>query len=152
MAKILKDGNFKNVELIFLSACHTARHIRATRTFEEYEAIDNVMLSRGARSLVSTLWAVDDIATVIFSARFYVDLNRGISPAMAARAAATFIRHGRTSDNRGDTAATALICLALPGGSQSWERVKDKYKHPYYWAPFRCFGEAWRPVIIPTGK
>jgi CHAT domain-containing protein len=71
-----------------------------------------VALRAGARSTLATLWAVNDPATASLMANFYSELskNPNISKAEALQSA------------------------------QLQLLKEDKYKHPYYWAPFVLVG------------
>ena len=75
-----------SVELTVLSACQTAlgKDIKG----EGYVGLTHSFISAGSKSVVSSLWKVDDRATASLMADFYQSmLQKGMSPAAALRAA-----------------------------------------------------------------
>ena len=95
-------------KLVVLSCCHSARgHIRA----EGVIGIARAFLGAGARSILASLWAIDDDATIEFMRSFYQHLKHGqkISEALYQ--------------------ATATL------------RRSEKFGDPLYWAPFVLIGD-----------
>ena len=75
-----------SVELTVLSACQTAlgKDIKG----EGYVGLTHSFISAGSKSVVSSLWKVDDRATARLMADFYQSmLQKGMTPAAALRAA-----------------------------------------------------------------
>lgn len=99
-----------SAELTVLSACQTAlgKDIRG----EGLVGLSHAFMSAGSKSVVSSLWKVDDRATAALMGEFYdAMLQQGMSPAAALRAAQLkMMRDERT-------------------------------KAPYYWAAFVIQGE-----------
>jgi CHAT domain-containing protein len=101
-----------NADLVVLSACDTAlgRDIRG----EGLIGMTQAFMFAGARSLVVSLWKVDDAATEELMARFYEGLLAdGLRPAQALR--------------------QAQLSLAQ----------ERRYGHPFFWSGFVLTGE-WR--------
>ena len=99
--------NGDSVELLALTACETA-------VGDDRAALGlaGVAVQAGVRSVLASLWAIDDAATVTLVTEFYRGWgDAGVSKAEALR-----------------TAQQALISA---GG---------KYAHPAYWAPFILIG------------
>jgi CHAT domain-containing protein len=75
----LADGNigldrlmisrYLNLHEVFLSCCET--HLGTTKITDDILTIATGFLSAGARSVISTLWAVDDLATALFSIFYF---------------------------------------------------------------------------------
>lgn len=97
------------IELLILSACQTA-------SGEQWATLGlaGLAIRSGVRSVVATLWAVNDHSTADLMACFY----RGLMQQ----------RLGRAS-----TLRQAQLSLLY----------SDVYQHPYYWAPFILVGD-WR--------
>jgi CHAT domain-containing protein len=74
-----------NLDLAFLSCCKSAdgRH----RGGDEFEAVHRAFLHAGARSVVDTLWDLEDAATRELVASFYKRLAEGKSKVEALRSA-----------------------------------------------------------------
>lgn len=64
-----------NMELAVLSACETGKY--KVYTGEELLGLSSALLMAGARSVISSLWPVDDEATKIFFVNFYQYLKTG---------------------------------------------------------------------------
>ena len=94
--------------LVVLSCCHSARgEIKA----EGVVGIARAFLGAGARSVLVSLWAIDDEATLEFMKSFYEHLREGRSASEAL--------------NR------AMKCM----------RESDKFSEVKYWAPFVLIGD-----------
>ncbi len=95
-------------KLVVLSCCHSARgHIRA----EGVIGIARAFLGAGARSVLASLWAIDDKATIEFMRSFYQHLKLGQKASEALYQ------------------ATATL------------RRSEKFGGPLYWAPFVLIGD-----------
>ncbi len=86
----------------------------STASFHETESVGTGQLAStairaGSRFVVATLWDVDSAATTEFTVAFYRRLTEGHRPAVALREAASALR------------------------------LDQRYRHPYYWAPFVIF-------------
>ena len=97
-----------NAQLVVLSCCHSGRgKVKA----EGVVGLTRAFLAAGARSVLASLWAVDDEATSYFMKNFYQHLKSGES-------------------------ASASLQQAMKE-----MRKKPEWSHPYYWAPFFLVGD-----------
>ena len=106
----MKDvlGVHLRARLVVLSCCHSARgEIKA----EGVVGIARAFLGAGARSVLVSLWAIDDEATLEFMKSFYLQLAEGKSASEALN--------------------QAMKCL----------RDSDKFSEVKYWAPFVLIGD-----------
>jgi CHAT domain-containing protein/tetratricopeptide (TPR) repeat protein len=142
-----------DADLVTLSACQTG--LGPSRGGDGLLGFSHVLLARGARSLVVSLWKVDDTATALLMARFYANLlgrREGLKAplprAVALREAQRWLRELPRS--RRDALATALAKGELRGEVVKLDRpvlpapgAKDRppYAHPYYWAAFILLGD-----------
>jgi len=95
-------------KLVVLSCCHSARgEIKA----EGVVGIARAFLAAGARSVLVSLWAIDDEATLDFMKSFYQHLVKGKSA--------------------GESLNQAMKCM----------RESDKFSAVKYWAPFVLIGD-----------
>ncbi len=99
-------------ELAVLSACQTA--LGEEIPGEGVVGLMRAFLLAGSRSVVVSLWKVDDESTARLMGRLYRQLAAGLSPAAALAEARKALR-------------------AEAGG---------RFEHPFYWAPFVLFGGA----------
>lgn len=107
LEKLIKSRNSQEaIELLILSACQTAIGDKRAAL-----GLAGLALRSGAKSVVATLWSVNDQSTAQLMVNFYEQLQTtGISKSEALRQAQ----------------------LKLLQSSQ--------YKHPYYWTPFVMVG------------
>jgi CHAT domain-containing protein len=74
-----------DAQLVVLSACETA--VGPLQGQEGIANLSRAFLLAGARSVISTLWQVDDDASLFLMKHFYEHLSRNQSPALALTAA-----------------------------------------------------------------
>ena len=94
--------------LVVLSCCHSAQ---GEVNSEGIVGMARAFLFAGARSVLATLWPIDDEATLIFMRSFYHHLRGGESSSYALQ--------------------KAIKCL----------RDSHDYSSPKYWAPFVLIGD-----------
>ena len=95
--------------LVVLSCCHSGRG-RILKG-EGVVGIPRAFLAAGARSVLVTLWAIDDEATMVFMKSFYQHLKDG-------------------------KAASAAVQQSMESLRES-----EKYSEMRYWAPFQLIGD-----------
>jgi tetratricopeptide (TPR) repeat protein len=132
-----------DADLVTLSACQTG--LGQFRGGEGYVGFSQALFLAGARSLVLSLWKVDDDATALLMTRFYQNLlgrRPGLQqplPKAAALAEAKDWLRGLTKSEaarlrpRGEVEPVEEI-LPDPAGGRP-------YEHPYYWAAFVLIGD-----------
>jgi CHAT domain-containing protein len=110
-----------NADMVVLSACDTA--LGPVEGEEGIAALSRAFLLAGARSVVSTLWSIDDTFSSFMMKQFYGHLAAGSSPAIAMAAAKRDMvnKYGRSAP-------------------------------PYYWAAFVVEGAAGRSAPAPAQK
>lgn len=108
-----------NADLVVLSACQTARG-KLSRG-EGIVGLTSAFLFAGSRSVVASLWEVNDESTSLFMESFYKALKTGVPKAEALRLA-------RIQTMRQD------IKSAVTGENES-------LASPYFWAPFVLIGD-----------
>jgi CHAT domain-containing protein len=97
----LADGNlgldrlmisrYPHLHEVFLSCCET--HLGATKITDDILTIGTGFLCAGARSVISTLWSVDDLATALFSMFYYHNRYDNISRARSLKKAQVRLRN-----------------------------------------------------------
>jgi len=110
-----------SAELTVLSACQTAlgKDIKG----EGFVGLTHSFISAGSKSVVASLWKVDDRATAALMEDLYQSmLQKGMSPAAALRAAKLKLRQDK------------------------------RWSNPYYWAGFVVQGEYTNHINIETNS
>jgi len=100
-----------NADLVVLSACETARG--ELQRGEGIISLARAFAYAGAKSMLTTLWVVDDVATKDIMKDFYYNLHRGQEKDTALRNAK--LNH--------------------------LTRSKIRYRHPFFWAGFIAIGD-----------
>ena len=106
-----QNYRFDNVELLTLSACDTGLGGGRDEQGREIEGFGVIAQQQGAKAVLATLWPVADESTATLMADLY---------------------RRRQSDS--------LTKIEALRQSQIAMRVRTKYAHPYYWAPFILMG------------
>ncbi len=110
-------------QLVVLSACQTS--LGELKRGEGVMSLNRGFTYAGAKSLISSLWKVNDRATAQIFAAFYQQLSKGASKASALHQAKS----------------NYLAKNSVP----------DEEKSPYYWAGFIQYGDD-SPLILATPK
>ncbi len=110
-----------NADMVVLSACDSG--LGPVEGEEGIAALSRAFLLAGAKSVVSTLWSIDDTFSSFFMKQFYGHLASGTPPvsALAAAKRDMLTRYGQSAP-------------------------------PYYWAAFVIEGAADRTATRPTQK
>lgn len=109
-----------NADLVVLSACETA--VGALEGEEGIENLSRAFLLAGARTVISTLWQVDDDASLFLMKHFYAHLAEHQTPP-----------------------------YALTAAKRDFLRSFGSKAIPFEWAAFGAEGEIGRP-IFPTSE
>jgi CHAT domain-containing protein len=131
LGKIRVRYNFNGVDLLTLSACQTA--VGTIGQGDEVEGFGALAQKQGAKSVLATLWPVDDRSTGKFMQHLYqIREQQGLTKAQALqKAQQAFIAARRTAValERGE--------LTIDDNTPLYQR---DYDHPFYWAPFILMG------------
>jgi CHAT domain-containing protein len=124
-----------NTHLVVLSACETGKG-GIDKEGIEVAGLGHYFLLSGAKSVLASLWLVNDPATSLLMNRFYTNLSQGnLSKAEALRQVQIAFINGKLTDTEAKALNRAGVRLyregQLPHGS---------FAHPYYWAPFILIG------------
>jgi CHAT domain-containing protein len=117
----------RGVEMLTLSACDTAVG-EADADGREIESFAALAQRQGVRSVLAALWAVPDLSTSVFMARFYASLA---SDRDSFSLQAEALRDAQLLLLRGPT----------PGAADARGRpVRSPYADPFFWAAFALLG------------
>jgi CHAT domain-containing protein len=139
------DFDFKNIELLTLSACETGVTIGDSNG-GEVESFGMIAQKNGAKAILATLWKVADRSTAILMSEFYRlrKTNPRLSKSQALQMAQKQMIEGKLQstviERRRDTGEIEQSPTNAP---RYVTDAKRPYAHPYYWAPFVLIGN-WR--------
>jgi CHAT domain-containing protein len=135
-------------DLVVLSACQTgaAPVSRGNDTL----SLARALLTAGARTVIVTLWQVDDVSTALLMWRFYENCAAGVPVAAALGQAQVWLRDLRVDEARQVTAAwlakplnPAVQMQILRLQFALFDSRSDDarpYEAPHHWAAFACIG------------
>lgn len=130
--------NLYNLDLIVLSACAT----------DTNGSLGYALQENGVKSVLTTLWSIDDYATSLLMTAFYTALRNGYSKSEALRQAQLALLSGDfTNITVNDEAshdsflrsARRLVGLRPRETDNSHFDLGD-HSNPLYWAPFLLIG------------
>jgi CHAT domain-containing protein/tetratricopeptide (TPR) repeat protein len=130
---------FSRVELVTLSACDTAMGQANGKDAEGFAILAQDL---GAKSVIASLWPVDDIGTQVLMPLFYRLRETGKSKAEAFQLAQLALLRGEMTGAPGIPRAGEVIGTTSPstGVNTYVGDPKRRFAHPYYWAPFILIG------------
>jgi len=129
------DG-LPGVHLVVLSACETALGDRREQDGIEIAGISNAFLQRGAKSVIASLWQVNDPSTSLWMQRFYQNLARGNLTKSQA------IQQVQLDFLKGKVTLKELQSFRASADRHLEAGRQIDLTHPYYWAPFILIGNA----------
>lgn len=138
------DLQLQNKRLAVLSACETG--LPGIKLPDEVVNLPTALIQAGISGVVSSLWPVSDLSTMLLLSKFYaLWLNQGFEPAKALTKAQKWLRDAEPSDieahcktfipelsERDDEGSVATRELR--------RALRLDYSHPYYWAAFAYTG------------
>jgi CHAT domain-containing protein len=121
------------VQLLVLSACRTA-----LGTPNAELGFAGLAVQSGAKSVLASLWSVDDVGTLVLMSNFYQQLKTAPLKSTALRSTQVAMLKGAlTLEN----SSIRRVRGSLPAELQS-SPTRD-LSHPYYWAAFTTIGNPW---------
>jgi len=135
-----------DADMVVLSACQTG--LGQPAGGEGFLGFSQALFKAGARSLVVSLWKVDDTATALLMVRFYENLlgrRAGLKAPMPKAEALAEAKHwlrGLTT-KEAETLAKNLPPVERIGTAKGrpLATTARPYEHPYYWAAFILIGD-----------
>lgn len=148
--KCLTLGEILNLDLsqcclVTLSACESGL-IDFTSKSDEYMGFPSGFLLAGSSSVVSSLWAVNDISTSFLMIRFYENLQSKTSVATALCQAQLWLRDITMAElklwiDRKQLPLNRTQKMALHRMFHTIQDNSKPFQDPFYWAAFSAVGE-----------
>lgn len=150
LADVVAQLNLDAARLVVLSACETGL-IDVRQSPDEFFGLSSGFLQAGAPTVISTLWRVNDLSTMLLMERFYSGhLKENLTPAAALRAAQRWLRDATVQElNLGERWAQIYRTAADPRLKKvSFNAMRyypahlqgRPFAHPYHWAAFTLSG------------
>ncbi len=151
-ANTISQLRLHHQHLAILAACETA--IVTPDDTSDYIGIQSAFLRAGTRTILSTLWTIDEIASTWFIVHFYQQILNGTKPSTALITTQTWMQT-LTWQQLAHWLTELRQLPALP--SDPYDRLTARisnilekhdtineltdYHHPYYWSAFVLTGE-----------
>lgn len=139
----------QNTQLVVLSACETGL-TDLVHAVDEYIGLPFAFLSAGVAGVVTSLWAVNDLSTMLLMEQFYHHLLKTQDAAHALRQAQLWLRNLTAGELAARFGQERLQInanrLTLAEANDYWLRFakqepEDKpFAHPHFWAAFTFTG------------
>lgn len=141
-SRILADGNFSSVDLLILNACRTGSHESTALTVQTLRTVESAFLARGgARAVISTLWEINDLLGVVFSAVLHAFLNAGVDPGFAFRDTVRYLRrHEWHASHQQEPVRIAELLLSDLHSDWRSDLDRQAAQNPVFWAAFKITG------------
>ena len=123
------------VELLVLSACETAVGNR-----EAELGFAGLAVRAGVKSVLASLWLVDDMGTLVMMSQFYHHLQEAPIKAEALRQAQLALLRGDAIVRDGHLIGNGMR-IPLPPETGDWDDLD--FSHPYFWSGFTMVGSPW---------
>jgi tetratricopeptide (TPR) repeat protein len=152
LSEVMSRVRLSRASLVSLSACETGMIELRTRP-DEFLGLPAAFHQAGAPAVSSTLWAVDDLVTMLLMEQFYrAHRGRGLAPPAAMREAQLWLRKA-TNLSLADQMSEFKTLQNCPATSALARRlfreftlapvhVPPPFAHPFYWAAFVFSGAA----------
>ncbi|MGB3187811.1 MAG: CHAT domain-containing protein, partial [Limnoraphis sp.] len=118
---------------VFLSCCET--HFTRTQITDDTLTLAAGFLCAGARSVVCTLWSVNDLSTALFCLFYYQNIQQNLTRSEALQKAQVQLRT-LTGKQLKEQYKAELDNYLSTEDSQKLFNKKLPFESPYYWAGF----------------
>jgi len=139
----LKDllGDLNAVQLVVLSACNTG--LGGETDGIEISGISSYFLNAGAKTVIASLWSVNDSSTSQLMQQFYQNLAQATPTQPITKSQA--LRQAQLSMLRSTKTTTLTVrgdSFKFPNIDGAQAPIAQNLNHPYFWAPFILIGNS----------
>lgn len=138
-AREISALDLRGLDLVVLSACQTGLgEISGDGVF----GLQRGFKKAGAKSLLMSLWKVDDKATQMLMTRFYANLVAGKGKAESLRDAQKYVREYEVQQTTGNTPDKRILSANAKAQAEKEQkksgetRIVRPYSDPKFWAAF----------------
>jgi CHAT domain-containing protein len=141
-ADILADADLSGVELVVLNACRTGSHRSAARVVQTLRGLEAAFLARGAHTVVSTLWEINDLTALVFATLLHASTADGDRPGKAYRKAISYLRYEGWRSPASLEVSTKRAEMLLDRATPTWREDLDRQiaGNPLSWSAFKITG------------
>jgi tetratricopeptide (TPR) repeat protein len=137
--RLFSDLDLRSCRSAFMGACESG--LGRTLVSAEYAGLPTAFFAAGVRSVIATLWEVNQLAAAIVVAKHYSLLHAGKHQGVASLNEAARQIMVMSQDE-----VIAWVRQFIPDRAGAWESEIRKmddppFNHPYYWAGFFASGD-----------
>ena len=125
------------VDLLVLSSCETALGDKDAEL-----GFAGLAIQTGAKSVLASLWPINDTGTVALMSEFYQDLKKTPNTAEALKQAQIAMLEGKVSFVA-DQLRGSEVSITLPPALTNLNIEQQDLAHPFFWAGFTMIGNPW---------
>ncbi|HIK12749.1 MAG TPA: tetratricopeptide repeat protein [Oscillatoriaceae cyanobacterium M33_DOE_052] len=126
-------------ELTVLSACETG--IGDVKIGEGVFGLRRAFPFAGSKTLLMSLWSVDDKATALLMNRFFDNLRQGLGRADALAKAQNYLRNVTVAELRQFDLGQEILANLLAQNNPVCQEDDTPLSHPFYWGAWVCQGD-----------
>lgn len=139
--------DLRQCRLVTLSACETGI-VDVSKQIDEYIGLPSGFLFAGSPSIVSSLWAVDDLSTTCLMIRFYNNLQQTDSVSIALNDAQRWLRQANGQEIKemvtpwlAQSGIRPSRVMEIDAQLDRIEQESEPFAAPYHWAAFCAIGQ-----------
>ncbi|PSB54986.1 CHAT domain-containing protein [Chamaesiphon polymorphus] len=139
--------DLRQCRLVTLSACETGI-VDVSKQIDEYIGLPSGFLFAGSPSIVSSLWAVDDLSTTCLMIRFYNNLQQNDSVSIALNDAQRWLRQANGQEIKemvtpwlAQSGIRPSRTIEIDAQLDRIEKESEPFAAPYHWAAFCAIGQ-----------
>ncbi len=132
--------DFSACRLVVLSACETGLTDFSSLS-DEYIGLPSGFLVAGSPSVVSSLWAVNDLSTALLMMKFYQNLKAGLTVTLALNTAQTWLRNATKEELINQLDLNAAQRMQLRVELKNIDANTKPFESPDHWAAFCAIGQ-----------
>jgi CHAT domain-containing protein len=144
--EIAETVDARNVRIVSLSACQTGFNVQPDLP-DEWLGLPAAFMAAGAAAVLTTLWKIDDLSTMLLMERFFAEHLAGASGPVALRKAQVWLRGVTAYEltqrfGRERRASETERLRTYEQASEAWRRfamlepATRPFAHPFFWGAF----------------
>jgi CHAT domain-containing protein len=131
-------------ELVVLSACSSGQ---GKITGDGVVGLSRCLIAAGVKSVIVSLWSVDDLSTALMMMKFYQVLRQGIASTIALNEAQRWLLNAKKIEliawiEKNENFLSATLKLNLTRRLYSLSNNTKLFASPRYWAAFCAIGQS----------
>lgn len=137
IAQIVSDADLNGVQLVNLAACSSGLSSGRLEDYRNYAGMDVSFMIKGAKTVISALWNINDIAGFLYSCCLYWQLSKGKSIETSHKISVDYLKQNRYVLGHVDTELKNILDKICPNWKES---ININLSKVVYWGCFKVSG------------